>query len=171
MNKLVSLVRNWLSTSTPRQKLMVGLLAFGVLSTIGLMAMTNSSGTTSDPIETSPFYFVGVFVKLVVVLLLIVASSMIFRRWMQPGVSGKQKRQVQLLETVRLSPKQALHLVSVGDQHLLIGATDQGISLINTVELKPEALEKEEKPLQPTLDFASLLQGLNLRSVDASSKQ
>ena len=170
MNKLVTLFKNWLETSSPKQKLTVALLVFGVLSTVGLMVMTGASGTGSDTLDSTPFYFVGVFAKLIVVLLLIVASSIIFRRWLQPGMTGKKARQVQLLETVRLSPKQAIHLVSIGGQQLLVGATDQNISLLTQVELDLPSAESEPTNPQPSTDFASLLQGFNFRSPDASSK-
>lgn len=170
MNKLVTLFKNWLETSSPKQKLTVALLVFGVLSTVGLMVMTGASGTGSDTLASTPFYFVGVFAKLIVVLLLIVASSIIFRRWLQPGMTGKKARQVQLLETVRLSPKQAIHLVSIGGQQLLVGATDQNISLLTQVELDLPSAESEPTNPQPSTDFASLLQGFNFRSPDASSK-
>lgn len=170
MTRLVSLVKNWLETSSQKQKLTVALLVLGVLSTLGLMVMTNTSGTANDPTESTPFYVVGVFVKLGIVLLLIVGSSMIFRRYVQPGMSGKKTRQVQLLETVRLSPKQAVHLISVGGQQLLVGATDQNISLITHVDADVAAQETEALPAPSGTDFASVLQGLNLRSPDASSK-
>ena len=170
MNKLVSLVKNWLETSTPKQKLTVALLILGVLSTLGLVVMTSSSGVNSDPLASTPVYVVGVFVKLGIVLLLIVGTSMIFRRYLQPGMSGKKTRQVQLLETVRLSPKQAVHLISVGGQQLLVGATDQNISLITHVEADVAAPEAETLPAPSGTDFASVLQGLNLRSPDASTK-
>ncbi len=171
MNNLITLFKKWLETSSQKQKLTVALLVFSVLSTLGLFVIKGASGGTSDPLESTPFYFVGVFVKLIVVLLLIVASSVIFRRWMQPGSDGKKIRQVQLLETVRLSPKQALHLVSIGDQQLLVGATDQGISLLTQLELNLNASEVKSTKSQPGTDFGSLLQTFNFRSSDASSNK
>jgi flagellar biogenesis protein FliO len=64
---------------------------------------------------------------------------------------------------VRLSPKQALHLVTIGDQQFLIGATDQGISLISHVECSFDPAPAEEIRTQPVLDFGSLLQSFNSR--------
>jgi flagellar biosynthetic protein FliO len=169
MDKLVKLFRNWLETSSQKQKLTAALLVFSVLCTLGLLALKGGSASASDPLESTPLYFIGVFVKMIVVLLLIVASSVIFRRWLQPGIRGKGTRQVQLLETVRLSPKQALHLISVGDRQLLVGATDQGISLITQVEPKRESVEVELATPQPGKDFASLLQSMNMSTKDESS--
>ena len=170
MDKFVKLFRDWLATSTSKQKWIVALLIFGALSTLGLMVMTGTSGTGSDPLESSPFYFVSVFVKLIIVLLLIVLSSMTFRRWLQPGWSGRKTRQVQLLETVRLSPKQAVHLLSVGGQQLLIGATDQNVSLLTQVELELTPIETEASVSASRPDFASLLHTINLHTPGAPSK-
>lgn len=166
MEKLVKLFRNWFATSTPKQKTTVALLVFGVLSTLGLMLMTGTAGTGSDPLESSPFYFFSVLVKLIIVLLLIVASSMIFRRWLQPGMRGKKTCQVKLLETVRLSPRQAVHLISVGGQQLLIGATDQNVSLLTQLESERTTPETESSES----DFASLLGTIDFRTPNASSK-
>ncbi len=163
MNKLMLLLKNWLETSSQKQKLTAALLVFSILCTLGLMVMKGASTSNTDPLASTPLYFISVFVKLIIVLLLIVASSMIFRRWLQPGFNGKKIRQVQLLETVRLSPKQALHLLAVGDQQLLIGATDQGISLITQLDLNLDKTESE--PIaQPGTDFGSLLQAFNVTS-------
>lgn len=161
MNRLILLFKNWLETSTQKQKLMAALLVFSILSTLGLMVMKAASASTADPLESGPLYFVSVFAKLIVVLLLIFVCSVTFRRWLQPGFSGKKTRQLQLLETMRLSPKQALHLIAVGDQQLLVGATDQGISLVTRVEPSLD-LTSTEPVAQPRTDFSSVLQAFNL---------
>jgi flagellar biogenesis protein FliO len=61
-----------------------------------------------------------------------------------------------------LSPKQALHLVSVGDQQFLIGATDQSVTLISPVEVNLDPSRAEAANSQPGLDFGSLLQSFNI---------
>ncbi len=169
MNSLLILVKKWLDTSTRKQKQTAALWTAGVIFSIVLFAVTGTSSSSSDTLDSSPFYFVGIFLKLIVVLLLIVASSVIFRRWLQPGFSGKKTRQLQLLETVRLTPKQALHLVSIGGQQLLIGATDQNISLLSPVEVNHSEIETEFKTTQP-VNFASLLNTFNTSSSDISNK-
>src|SRR5512132_2219085 len=97
---LIILIKKWSETASQKQKLTAALLAFSLLSTIALLAMNGSSKTASDPLGSTPFYFFGVFLKLVGVLLLIVLSSAIFRRWFQPDLNGKRTRQLRLLETV-----------------------------------------------------------------------
>jgi flagellar biosynthetic protein FliO len=159
---IMTWIRKWFETSSKKQKLTASLLIFSLLATGVLLAMGGASESTSDPLELTPFYYMSAFVKLIAVLLLIVGSSVIFRRWQQLGPNGKKVSQMHLLETVRLSPKQALHLVSIGDQKLLIGATDQNISLITQVEDVIDPAPVEATQTQPGLDFGSLMQSLNL---------
>ena len=77
-------------------------------------------------------------------------------------------------ETIRMISEQtlqsfflllSLHLVFIGEQKLLIGATDQHVSLIASIDdsLIPEA--RENTKLDSTLDFSSVL-----RSMDSSSR-
>lgn len=171
MSKPSELIKKWLETSTPRQKLTAALLFFSLLATGALFALDGSSGTSTDPLGSTPFYFLGVFVKLVGVLLLIVASAVIFRRWSNISPAGSRVRHLRLEETIRLSPKQSLHLISVGDQRILIGATDQSISLITPVDISLDASLAEAPRPQPALDFASVLRTLNLRPASGSEQE
>jgi flagellar biosynthetic protein FliO len=170
MVNLSELLKKWFSTSTPRQKLTASLLVFSLLATGALFALGETSGSSSAPLGSTPLYFLGVFVKLVGVLLLIVASAVIFRRWSSFTPAGSRVRHLHLLETVRLSPKQSLHLVSIGDQQILIGATDQTIALITPVESNLEFIPVEASQPQPGLDFASLLKTFNLHPTANSDK-
>jgi flagellar biosynthetic protein FliO len=170
MTNPTELVKKWFATSTPRQKLFAALLVLSLLATGGLLALGGSSGSSSDPMSSTPLYFFGVFVKLIGVLLLIVASGMLFRRFSNFSPAGSRIRHLQLIETVRLSPKQSLHLVSVGGRQILIGATDQSIALITPVEGNLEPIPDEVSRPQPGPDFGSLLQSFNLRSSVNSDK-
>ena len=162
MSSLFMQIKKWYETSGSKQRLMVILLAFSLLSTILLFLLTGTSGAADDPLGSTPLYFVSAFFKLIGVLLLIFVSSILFRRWSQVASGGKTTRQVRLLETIRLSPKQALHLISIGDRQFLIGATDQTVSLITQVENNLPVPPVETNTTQPVLDFGSLLQSFNL---------
>jgi flagellar protein FliO/FliZ len=164
MDALMISFKKWFQTSSQKQKYTAALFAFSLLSTFGLILVKGSSGKMDDPLQASPFYFIGVFAKLAVVLLLILACSAIFRRWSVPGSKGRKNRQMQVVETVRLSSKQALHIVSVGDRQLLIGATDQNVSLLTAVELDLNPLAAPIDSPAVRTDFASLLQSINFRS-------
>lgn len=170
MNHLLTLFKKWLDTSSKKQKWTAVLTVVGLLCTVALLSTNGVQKTTSDPLVSTPLYFVGAFVKMIVVLLLIVLSAVFARRWLQPGLHGKTIRQMRLMESVRLSPKQALHLVSVGDQQFLIGATDQSVTLISPVEVNFEPTSGEATNPQPGLDFSFLLQSFNTNSPGNSSK-
>jgi flagellar biosynthetic protein FliO len=161
MTEIIAKIRKWLEASSKKQKLVVALLAFSLLSTGMLLSLGNAASVAQDPPNSTPFYFLSAFVKLMAVLLLIVGSSVIFRRWLQPGLNGKTTRQMHLLETIRLSPKQALHLVLIGDQKLLIGATDQNVSLIAPIEDGLVPIPVEESQPQPGVDFGAMIQSFN----------
>lgn len=164
--------KKWLETSTPRQKLTAAVLLFSLLATGALFAMRETSQSASNPLDSTPLYFFGVFIKLAGVLLLIVAVAVIARRWTNPGSQGERVQMLRLVETVRLSPKQALHLVEVGDKQILIGATDQSISLITPIEISTKALPAENSQAQPAKDFSSVLQAFNLHpSVESGTEK
>ncbi|HEX2993790.1 MAG TPA: flagellar biosynthetic protein FliO [Anaerolineales bacterium] len=165
MSNLFSLAKRWYETSSRKQKLTAALLGVSLFSTLALFLLNGTSQAASDPLGSTPLYFIGVFIKLIAVLLLFVLSAVLFRRWSQSGSNARSVRQMRLLETVRLSPKQALHLISVGDQQLLIGATDQNVSLIAEVDC---ALASERAKPQPGLDFDALFKSMNMNPPDES---
>jgi len=154
-------IQKWFKTSTPKTKLFAALLVISLLATGIFLIMSGATDISTDPMSSAPLYLAGVFVKLIGVLLLIVASAVLFRRWMHLGPQAGAIRQLRLLETVRLSPKQTLYLVAVGDQQLLIGATDQNISLLAPVEDSFTATPASETLPQQSLDFGSLVQSIN----------
>lgn len=158
MSGMFASLRKWFDGLGKQQKIFVAVLAFSLISTVALFSIGDASSVTSDPLGSTPFYFLGAFVKLVAVLVLIVGISVVFRRWIQPGAGINSTRQMRLVETVRLSPRQALHLVVIGNQKLLIGATDQSVALISPIEEDLPVAEKSE----PGLEFGSLLRSFNL---------
>jgi flagellar protein FliO/FliZ len=154
-------IQKWFKSSSPQKKLTAVLVVVSLLATGIFFVMSGAADASSDSMASTPFYLVGVLLKLIGVLLLIVVSAVLFRRWMHLGPQAGAVRQLRLLETVRLSPKQTLYLVAVGDQQLVIGATDQNISLLSPVEGGFIASQAEETQSQQGLDFGNLIQSLN----------
>lgn len=171
MDALMANIRKWFESSGRKQKFFVSLLAFSLLATGALLSLGDASNVAADPLGSTPFYFLSAFVKLMAVLLLIVGCSVIFRRWLQPGLNGKTARQMCLLETIRLSPKQALHLILIGDQKLLIGATDQNVSLIAPIDDNFIPITTEESQPQPGLDFGSMIRSYNFSPENTKGKE
>jgi flagellar biosynthetic protein FliO len=111
-------------------------------------------GAQPDDGATTFLFSMSVLLKLGVVVGLIYASLHLLRR-MQPGGATPRPRQLSLVETMHLSPRQKLHLVRVGGQTYLIGATDQALTLLSSVSDLPEAAPAEQPA--PALPFADLL--------------
>jgi flagellar biogenesis protein FliO len=101
----------------------------------------------------------GVFVKLTLVTGLAYLGLFFLRRG-RGRFLVKTNRQLSVLETVHLSPRQALHLVRAGERVLLVGATDQSLTLLGPVEfeLPPDhpAAAEDSLPLPAAASFASL---------------
>lgn len=102
------------------------LIPFGLLGSERPPSASDAAG-----LETSSFNLViSVFLKFGVVILLIYVSLLALRKW-QFGRAGGVQRQMAILETTHLSPRQALHIVRVGEKTLLIGATDQSLTCLS----------------------------------------
>jgi flagellar biosynthetic protein FliO len=139
MDNLIVSIRKWWEKSSKQQRTLAVLFSVGILATGMLLMVSGEPGVQGDSIGSS-LYYMGVMVKLVGVLLLIVGGAVLLRRF-QLRSSGLFGRQLKLIETVRLAPKQALHLVQIGERKLLIGATDNAISLLAEMPDQPAPAE------------------------------
>lgn len=115
----------------------LGLEAWAGARGVGATSAAADLGAPADPLGSGGA-LVGVILKLGLVIALIYASLYLLRRW-QGGTFTARQKQVAVLETTRLSPRQALHLVRAGGQVFLIGATDQSVTVLAEVEPTPEA--------------------------------
>ena len=93
------------------------------------------------------FYVLEVFAKLTGVLLLFLGTALLARRWL--GLSpDRRMRRLQVVESIRLAPRQSLHLVRAGDRYFLVGATDGSVALVSTLEMD-EAQSEITEPAAP----------------------
>lgn len=151
-----------------RQKGTALLAGVSVLMT-GLFFLTSGPEAGADqPSDGGELFYLGVFLKLVAVLLLFVGGAVILRRWQSGRHGGRLTRQLRVVESVRLSPRQALHLVEVGNRRLLIGATDQAIAFLSAVEnAEPPSCLEESTPL----DFGSVLRAFQREGIPSTHEQ
>lgn len=156
MSSWMNRIKQWYAAASRRQKMQAGLLALSLIACLAL-ALGGGAAPQDNTGEISGLYFVGVAVKLGGVLLMIVGFGVLAMRWARNPRRLGRGGQMMVAESIRLSPKQALHLVQVGNQHFLIGATDQNIALISEVHLPTTA--EEEQPIPIGQDFNRLLQG------------
>ena len=117
----------------------------------------------SNGFFSSAGFVFSVIFKLGIVILLIYVSLYTLRKW-QLGKMDPTTKTMQVIETIHLTPHQSLHLVQIASREILIGATDQALTLLGEVEkqaFSPEELISPEfsslgRPAA-TFNFASLL--------------
>jgi flagellar biosynthetic protein FliO len=178
----VGALRNWWNKSSKKQRMLavlflVGILATGMLLIISDSPYYRSAGAPAQVVQSQPagesdglfstnpmdpmgssLYYAGVVIKVVAVLMLIIGCGVVLRRW-QTRRGGLLGRQMRVVESIRLSPKQAIHLVKVGDHTVLIGATDQNISMLSEVDFEPlpVAAEITQETGTASASFSDLL--------------
>lgn len=126
----------------------IGLAASGAL-------LLFNGGADRETSPASPLYFFDAFIKFIAVLLLIFGGAVVLRRWQGTRSSAASTRRLAVVETVRLSQRQALHLVHAGNQCFLVGATDHHISLISTVDAPSQGVSSTA-----AAEFAEMLQAV-----------
>ena len=108
-----------------RGRLLAGGLAGVVLLAALLLAFTGGS-TRDASLGMLAFRMAGNTLAVLACLYLVLIG---LRRW-QTQVASITDRQLGIVETLRLSPKQVLHLVRVGNRQLLLGASDGQVALL-----------------------------------------
>ncbi len=136
----------------PRWAQTVSLVAvMGLVAAVWLWTSGGNDPSQTDTLFNDPVLLTAsVFLKLAVVVILMVAAAWILRR-VQGGSWKAVERQVKVIETTHLNPRRAIHLVQIGDRKLLIGATDQSISLLTELDDHPAG------PVEASTPFADLL--------------
>lgn len=133
-----------------RKYLALGITGFTFLGIIliwgwnnGTLASSANDVPGSDTIASVGVLF-DILLKLGFVLLLIFVSVGVMRYFQNKAI-GQPARRMSVKESLRLSSRQVIHVVKVGSQELLIGATDQSINFLT--ELDPE-LESDSENVE-----------------------
>lgn len=122
----------------PNWAVVVGVLAFIVIGALLMMDTRQPAASPAlpvggdNPANDPTTLALGVFLRLILVVIAIYIGAMLLRRYQNANARGKE-RQLALLETLHLNQRRAVHLVRAGDQVFLIGSTDQTVSLIGQV--------------------------------------
>jgi flagellar biogenesis protein FliO len=66
----------------------------------------------------------------VFVLLLLAAAVLFLQKRGIPGLKASGPRQIEALERLRLGPNHTLHLVRIGERHLLVATHGAGCTLL-----------------------------------------
>jgi flagellar biogenesis protein FliO len=106
--------------------------------------------------------WLGLMARLALVVAVIWVAVMAMRWWvrrMQGGGSRGALGALEVIETHALGPNRALHLVRLGDRAVLVGATQERITQLMTVEDPAELkrlLERPEAPERPVRTAAGM---------------
>ncbi len=91
-------------------------------------------GSGFDPSATgepgSPLWRMAA--SLLVVVLLGVVAALALRR-LRPGLGGKDGKKLSTLETLHLSPRNAVHLLQVGAKKILVASWKDGVAMLDDV--------------------------------------
>ena len=139
----------------PWQQWGIGLAA---LPAVGLAALTLSD--TGGALADEATLALRLLISFGIVIGLIYLSLYALRRF--TSLSARGGRVMRTVESLRLAPRQAVHLIQVGDRTFLIGATDGGLQTLAEVELEPNSAGAQVTPAAPVSAealFARLLGG------------
>ena len=167
MNERFPLLEKWVrkvkTLQRQTQLLLLLLLGAAIIVTVGLF----QSPSTSEQSDSIPGLFVNIGLKLGVVILLIYITAFIINKLGIGSLTPTKQRQLQILETLPLSSKRSLYLIKAGKQSLLIGATDQSVTLI--AELEPELPGEPIDLIPSAVDFLDRQPGIHQKS-DGNNK-
>jgi flagellar biosynthetic protein FliO len=89
-----------------------------------------SDGTTGPP--GSGEFFSKMMLSVLIVMGLGAAALYISKKWL-PRLTNLPTKEIRILETAYLGPRKAVHLVKIGQQRLLIGSTNESITMLADV--------------------------------------
>jgi len=137
----------------------IGVVALLFISMIAVFSR-GSTGAFSETGETAGQpgtlgLLVDVIIKFGIVLFLIYVFYQLLQKFSKrKGSEGSS--QLSVLETLKLSPQQSLHLIKVHDGVMLIGATDASLTHLSEVELPQEIIQSYRDETPPT-EFPQIL--------------
>ena len=126
-----------------------GVVLLAVIMGAALLVQQLVGPSSGEPDAESPLGGASFVFDLILAFLFLMGVLFIglyvVRRW-QRGGSASGAHRLQILESKHLSPKQAVHLIRAGQRLFVVGATDQGISLISEIENEP-VVSGDESPI------------------------
>jgi flagellar biogenesis protein FliO len=100
---------------------------------------TNKPNLTTRPNANSGGY--ELFFKMMFMVLLVIAlgvAVMYISKKILPKFTHLSAKRIQIIETVHLGPRKAVHLLKVGSQLILIGSTNENITRLSDITELPE---------------------------------
>lgn len=107
-------------------------------------ALSNVEGFDAN----SSLFFKMIFS--VVLVLVLGAAAVYMSKKVLPRITNLPGKEIRILETAYLGPRKAVHLVRIGNQRLLIGSTNEGVTILADVTdgLRPDEYDLADLPEQ-----------------------
>lgn len=120
-------------------------------------SLSHPSSVGAHHVASSSGVFLRTGIGLVVVVALIYGVYWLLKKY-AGSKTGRSDGQMVVLATTALAPNKSLHLVSVGDELVLVGAADHGVTPIRVYDMdEAEVLRArlggEPAPLRPSNGF------------------
>lgn len=93
---------------------------------------------------------------LLLIIIIIYASVWVMKRY-STGKSPVAGELIKIVERRHLTPKQAIYVIKVGEKHVLLGATEQGINKLCDVEIAPPPPGKLGEAARSSTKFGQFL--------------
>ncbi len=93
---------------------------------------------------------------LLLIIIIIYASVWVMKRY-STGKSPVAGELIKVVERRHLTPKQAIYVVKVGEKHVLLGATENGINKLCDVEIAPPPAAKIGEAARNSTKFGQFL--------------
>jgi flagellar protein FliO/FliZ len=148
----------------------------------GSSALT--AGSDTDPAENdrkemslSSGVPTGSIVKMVSALLIVILSIyfcvFLLKKFMSRGYGGARKdRLLEVIESTYVGPKKTVSLVRVADRSVLIGVTDQSISVLTELDSeKTASLVSVDVQVEESAGFAGFLRSASARIKEIGTKR
>jgi flagellar biogenesis protein FliO len=137
----------------------VGIVLLLFVSLIVILTRGGTMGVQAPPTDSGPTdslrVILDVIVKFGVVLFLIYVIYQIINKF-RKQTTGEKSNQLTVLESVKLSPQQSLHMVKAHNHIILIGATDHTLTKLSDLDLPLEMVQMYQKT-EETQDFSVVL--------------
>ncbi len=141
-----------------------------IIGRIILLSLATPLAASAAETVSSSFSFLGSLLQMLAALAVVIGLILLMyyaaNRWL-PALSPTRgiSRYIRVLETRYLAPKQALVLVEIGGEYLLLGSSPTGVQLIKQIDMLEE-IEVIEEPLaaiwqqQTAARFRTILAGM-----------
>jgi flagellar biosynthetic protein FliO len=126
-------------------------------------SISHPSSVGAQHVAASSDAFLRTGIGLVVVVALIYGVYWLLKRY-SGSKSGRSDGRMAIVATTALAPNRALHLVSVGDELVLVGSAEQGVTPVRVyteeeAEILRARLDGEPPPLRPANGFGGGFSG------------